>query len=242
MKKKQGSEKMKIYKAELETTEPLLFASKEVSEMYITVPYIHNYTLTYALGLAESSYIVKKEPSYQEDIKSDIYITPAVFYEYRWHTQSFNTTGEGYYLKMERNNVVDLQTLKKVAGKKIRAKNVPQIGIFKMIAAQSKARFYVLSEKEIDLPRYIRLGKLMSKCKVIYSEVRHEKRYGEFFVKTALNPIDIPKSYNIKTFSVVSMKPSPIIHSMRATGEYLELVDENENLPQMMKYFVFLKE
>jgi CRISPR-associated protein Csc1 len=143
---------------------------------------------------------------------------------------------------MERNNVVDLQTLKKVAGKKIRAKNVPQIGIFKMIAAQSKARFYVLSEKEIDLPRYIRLGKLMSKCKVIYSEVRHEKRYGEFFVKTALNPIDIPKSYNIKTFSVVSMKPSPIIHSMRATGEYLELVDENENLPQMMKYFVFLKE
>jgi len=233
---------MKIYKAELETTEPLLFASKEVSEMYITVPYIHNYALTYALGLAKLSYIVKKEPTYQEDIKSDIYVTPAVFYEYHWHTQSFNTIGEGYYLKMERNNVVDLQVLKEVAGNKIRPKNVPQIGVFKMIAAQSKARFYLFSKKEIDLPRYIRLGKLMSKCKVIYSEVKYKKGHGEFFVKTALNPVDIPSNYNIKTFSVVSMKPSPIIHSIRAIGEYFELIDEDENLPQMMKYFAFLKE
>ncbi|KUK14053.1 MAG: CRISPR-associated protein Csc1 [Thermotogota bacterium] len=233
-----------LYKCTLKTKEPLFFASKEVSRNFITVPYIGNYALAYATGVVEQSYQGSSSPRYREDLSGagDLYIFPARFIDFRWHTESFNCVGEGYFLQMGQNIVIDAQKyLEEVQGKtRPPVFNSPQMGTFKMIASESVAIFYVLARKKISLPRYIRLGKLMTKCRLECTPVSNfEVRKSEFFVEHPLNPADLSREYLIKSYSTISVKPVPLIEGVRMEGVYIAFGETC--LPLHVGYFLYMK-
>jgi len=220
---------MRIFKAELKLLEPLFFATKEISDMYITEPFIGNYALAYALGFATSEYIRAPQPKYIEDLQSvNTYCTPATFEKFKWITESFNSTGESRYLFMDKNMYIEYH------GENKRARNIPQIGRLKMIAPESIAVFYVLSETIPKLPPYIRLGKFNSKALVKYQEVRYYKKEGVFESTTAVNPADLPLDLDVISYQSIPVKPIPIITRLKANGGYIQT--EQAILPIGMGY------
>lgn len=237
---------MYIYVCRLVTLENLFYASKEVGKNYIMMPYIGNYALTFALGMAEQQYVGLDNPSYKEQIiRKDIYVYPAKFITCNWSMSSFNSTGEGYYLKMDRNVVIDDYRIRNST--KVPIHNSPQIGQFKLIGPESVAVFFIKSEDKLVLPRFIRLGKFMSKCELSYEIVDYKIKNGSFFQRYPLNPIDLSPDYTIQAFEVVSMKPVPLIENIKATGEYAEFelkTDESNQAEKICiatKTFYFLR-
>ncbi|KAF2957843.1 hypothetical protein AS159_05435 [Thermotoga sp. Ku-13t] len=238
---------MYLYGCVLTTHEELFFASKEVSSMFVTIPFIGNYALAYALGFAQQSYIGFDTPRYQKDLNGvKAYVFPAKFVEYNWTTTSFNSIGEGFFLSMKENVVVDATVLREYAdaGKGPRPRNSPQIGQFKMIAPESVAIFYVLAPEKIAFPKFIRLGKLMSKCELSVEMLEAEEREGEFVCQHPINPIDLSSSYDLLSYEVISMKPVPLIENVKMRGKYLEvrtLIEQNIKqtvfLPSQVCYF-----
>lgn len=248
---------MKLYFCSLTLEEPLFFASKEVSQMYVTAPYVGNYALTYALHLAPEEYRGKEQPQYEEDFQSlDAYVFPAKFLEYRWTTQSFNSPGEGFYLYMGKNIVVDSMMRKKLeeehrgplkVNERLPVFNSPQMGVLKMIAPESRAVFFVLSKKALRLPQFIRLGKFLTKCRVETLELSFEERTGPFSCSLPLNPVDLAREYVIRSYSVVSLKPVSLIEAVQAEGPCLRFeapidsVQGEMHLPSRVDYFLFKK-
>ncbi|MDI3495685.1 MAG: CRISPR-associated protein Csc1 [Pseudothermotoga sp.] len=232
------------YKCELKTEEPLFFASKEVSRTFITVPYTGNYALVYAMGIVESGYQASPLPRYREDLSSNNchYVFPAKFVNFKWHMESFNCVGEGYFLQMGQNIVIDAQKyLEEVQGRRFPVYNSPQMGTFKMIASESVAVFYIFAKtKEILIPRYIRVGKLMTKCHLECTPVNNfEIRKGEFFVEHPLNPADLSREYLVKSYSTVSIKPIPLIERVQMEGEYITF--DKTCLPLHVGYFLYME-
>ncbi|MBC7123186.1 type I-D CRISPR-associated protein Cas5/Csc1 [Thermotoga caldifontis] len=236
---------MYLYRCVLTTHEELFFASKEVSSMFVTVPFIGNYALAYALGFAQQSYVGFDTPRYQKDLSGvKAYVFPAKFVKYNWTTTSFNSIGEGFFLSMEENVVVDATVLREHAGKKPRPRNSPQLGQFKMVAPESVAIFYVLTPEKIAFPKFIRLGKLMSKCELSVELLEAKEREGEFVCQHPINPIDLPSSYDLLSYEVISMKPVPLIENVKMRGRYLEVrtitdqsIEQNVFLPSQVFYF-----
>jgi len=234
-----------LYKCILTTEEPLFFASKEVSRSFITVPYIGNYALAYAIGAVEQRYQGSSSPRYREDLSGNgnAYVFPAKFADFKWHTESFNCVGEGYFLQMGQNIVIDAQKyFEEVRGRRRPPVfNSPQMGMFKMIASESVAVFYILSKtRDLFIPRYIRVGKLMSKCRLECFPVSDFKiKTGDFFVEHPLNPADLSREYFIKGYSTVSMKPIPLIEAVRMNGRYIEF--DEIRLPLQVGYFLHME-
>jgi len=233
-----------LYRCRLITQEPLFFASKEVSRSFITVPYIGNYALAYALNIAQQRYESIKSPQYREDLSNqkDIYIFPAKFVDFKWHTESFNCVGEGYFLQMGKNIVIDAQRYLEEVRVRRRPPvfNSPQSGSFKMIASESVAIFYLVSKtNDFRFPRYIRIGKLMTKCLLECESVNKcVTKVGKFFVPHPLNPIDLSSEYFVKSYFTISMKPIPLIENVRMEGPYI-MFDEM-CLPVQVAYFLYL--
>lgn len=241
---------MKLYLGLLTTEEPLFFASKELSHMYVTAPYVGNYALTYALHFAPEEYRGLEKTRYREDFQSlDAYVFPAKFFEYKWTTQSFNSTGEGFYLLMGNNIVVDSMMYTKLVQEdgKLPVFNSPQIGLLKMISPESKAVFFVLSSKDLRFPRFIRLGKFLTKCRLEVSELQFQEGTGPFLCTFPLNPLDLARAYVIRSYKVVSIKPVSLIEALHTEGQYLYFkaqIGDTESqfcLPSLVGYFRFRK-
>ena len=245
---------MRLYLCSLITEEPLFFASKEISNMYVTAPYVGNYALAYALHLAPEEYLGLNEPRYMEDLRPlDTYVFPAKFIEYRWTAESFNSTGEGFYLYMRENIVIDGPMRSRLEQKhqkptekiKLPVFNSPQIGLLKMIAPESRAFFFVLSKKALCLPKFVRLGKFLTKCRIEATELQFQERTGPFFCKFPLNPVDLAKEYALRSYSVASLKPVSLIEAVQAEGRHLlfeaRISSSTERLclPGLVGYFLF---
>src|SRR5450759_2023243 len=72
----------------------LFYASREMGRLYETEKYLHNYGLTYALGLAKSPYAnLAQVPHYQEDLnglnEQGVYVTPAHPLRYTFASVSY---------------------------------------------------------------------------------------------------------------------------------------------------------
>jgi CRISPR-associated protein Csc1 len=102
------------YLAELWCTEPVFFASRELSDTYYTEGTIGNYALAYALGWARSPYRLRGQdtgrPRYTEDLTplhNDCYILPA--WPADGHTsfrfERFNALSDSYWYAMTNNRV-----------------------------------------------------------------------------------------------------------------------------------------
>lgn len=209
----------------LELHDYLFYASREMGRLYETERYLHNYGLTYALGLVKSPYTnLAQVPRYREDLgrlnEEGIYITPAHPLRHTFSFHTFKMANVNYYAftpQISSNQVV--------------------FGRAKELAPESVFEFFVLSEREISLPRWIRLGKWMAKARVdIKARSVAQMKQGHFRADGALNPLDLsllPENCNI-----IAMAPASLLTQTAYSGDYYELQIEKRTirLPAGMRF------
>ena len=188
----------------------LFYASREMGRLYETEKYLHNYGLTYALGLVKAPYAnLAQVPRYQEDLhvmnEQGVYVTPAHPLRATFSFSTFKMANVNYYNftpQVSSNQVV--------------------FGRAKELAPESTFEFFVLSESKHSLPHWIRLGKWMAKARVeITAEGYAQLKQGNYRADGALNPLDLsqlPENCNI-----VAMAPASLITNVHCTGSYYEL-------------------
>jgi CRISPR-associated protein Csc1 len=210
----------------------LYYASREMGRLYETEKYLHNYGLTYALGLTKAPFAnLTQVPRYREDLSNvnaqGVYITPAHPLQYSFAFHTFKMTNVNYYNftpQISSNQVV--------------------FGRAKELAPESTFEFFVLSADEIRLPRWIRLGKWMAKAHVeIKGQGKALRKQGDYHVDGALNPLDItlaPENCNI-----IAMAPASLITNVYGTGDFYEMTCDGDHgrprtvrLPAEMSYRV----
>jgi CRISPR-associated protein Csc1 len=207
----------------------LYYASREMGRLYETEKYLHNYGLTYALGLTKAPYTnLTQIPRYPEDLskvnEEGVYVTPAHPLHYSFAFSTFKMANVNYYNftpQISSNQVV--------------------FGRAKELAPESTFEFFVLSEHEVNLPRWIRLGKWMAKARVeVKASGRAQNKQGNYRVQGALNPLDfeqLPHNCNI-----IAMAPASLVTNVYCSGSYYEF-DYNDDghsetirLPANMHY------
>ncbi len=213
---------MVITKCTITLHEPLFFATREIGRLYETGRYLHNYALSYAFGWALSDYYIAEQvPQYAAELQllnmQQRYITPAEPLEIHTQLATFKYGEEQLHVEM-------LQA----------TRNTPSFGRAKELAPESRFECYVVSQDEVELPRWIRLGKWHSKAFVEVEEVEVKVNNGAFVCPVPLNPLDV-KSGMLRTFDVVSMPPASLVANARLEGNFYDLKN-GQGLPVEMKY------
>lgn len=225
-----------LYRCTLELHDSLYFATREIGRLYETEPVLHNYALCYALGLVDSDrhsttvpeehayryFCPEQVPKYEEHLtplnQQKIYVTPAKAVN---HTAMLNTwkyANNNYHVEMEKTQ-----------------KNIPSFGRAKEIAPESQFECFILAEQPLSLPKWIRLGKWMSKAEVrvqILPKVKQSQ--GEFVFPHLLNPLDVMFSHEILSYDTVNMPPVSLIRNVRIRGAYYE--SDGFRIPACMSY------
>lgn len=230
-----------IYRCQLELHDSLYFATREIGRLYETEPVIHNYALCYALGLVDSEiystnvpeehsyryFCPEQVPKYEEHLtplnQQGIYVTPAHSINHAAILNTWKYANNNYHVEMEKTQ-----------------KNIPSFGRAKEIAPESKFEFFVISQKQLNLPNWIRLGKWMSKAKVKTEEIpKFQQSTGDFVFPFQLNPLDVMFNYQVISYDVVNMPPVSLIQNVRIRqGEYYEVEHHSVKLkiPAKMQY------
>lgn len=168
---------MRVYEGLLTLWEHTFFASREIGILYETEPFVGNYALAYALGLARAPYRWSGGPRYQEDLAplnaAGIYVTPAMFdpARLRFALATFNAQAESYFSTFTNNAIVAPPTgwVARAEGtrwflvhpssgerRQVRANNFPQSGRLRMLGLGSVARFYLLLDDARDAEAVLR--------------------------------------------------------------------------------------
>lgn len=212
---------MVITRCQLTLHDHLFYATREMGRLYETGHFLHNYGLTYALGLIKTPYFHPDQvPKYQTQLRllnqSDIYVTPAKPIQYEFVFHIFKRANVAYYSYQPQTTV-----------------NKPIYGRAKEIAAGSSFEFFVISSNSVNLPHWIRLGKWMSKAEVqiIWQKEAKEKN-GAYMANHPVNPLDVPDTP--LAFDLISMPPVSLLNNVRFMGDYYEI--ENTRLPANMRY------
>ena len=199
---------MKLYHCELELHENLFFATREMGRLYECEQYLHNYALTYALGLANAPYFHAIQlPTYEEQLtplnERGIYVTPASPLEVAYELVTFKYANNSYHVEMLPAR-----------------RNTPSFGRAKEIAVGSRFKFAVLSYlEELQLPTWIRLGLWRSKAHLSVTE--HELSPAELnnaAISYALNPLDVPNLRGVGVYDLISMRPTSVLYNLHFTG------------------------
>jgi len=217
---------MRLYLCRLTFHENLFYATREMGRLYETGRYLHNYALTYALGLAVAPYFHRRQiPRYEKELtplnQRRIYVTPARGVDVRYELVTFKCADNAYHLEM--------------AAKR---RNIPSFGRAKEIAVGSRFEFAVVSQEPISLPRWVRMGLWRSKARL--------ERLGEGEVETLplservaslpLNPLDV--AGELRVYDLISMPPSSLVENARVQTEWLQAEVEERTmlLPAGMVY------
>lgn len=199
------------------------YATREMGRLYETEKYLHNYGLTFALGLARATYFnAGQAPTYAAHLTplnaKGIYVTPArpLSHDFLFHT--FKMAAVPYY------SITPQTTVNKVL-----------YGRAKELAPASAFEFFVISPQPPKLPRWVRLGKWMSKASVELA-LQHEVKLQTakpFISACVVNPLDL--AGRLLAFDLISMPPVSLVVNARIDGEYYEL-DDKTRIPAGMKY------
>lgn len=230
-----------IYCGTLELHDSLYYATREIGRLYETEPVLHNYALCYALGLvdsakyattvsAESSYryfCSEQVPMYEAHLtplsKQGIYVTPARASRHSAVLNTWKYADNRYHVEMQKTQ-----------------KNIPSFGRAKEIAPESQFEFFVISEKSLVFPHWIRLGKWMSKAEVVVRELPKPRRNSakEFTFPYPLNPLDVMQTNQVLSYDTINMPPVSLIRNVRMIGEYysFEGFSDSLRLPINMEY------
>ncbi|MBN1887858.1 MAG: type I-D CRISPR-associated protein Cas5/Csc1 [Thermoflexales bacterium] len=217
---------MIIYMGRLVLHESLYFATREVGRLYETGRYLHNYALTYALGLAVAPYFnAEQVPRYAEQLvplnERGIYVTPARGVKVSYALATFKYANNAYHVEMEKGS-----------------RNTPSFGRAKELAVGSEFEFAVLSEHEtLSLPGWIRLGLWRSKAAVTWNKAKAEQDHArQERASLPLNPLDT--SGDLMAFDLISMPPSSLVDHALMLTEWWTWQGEGETyrLPVELKY------
>lgn len=235
---------MHIYRCEFQLMEDLFFASREVNNFFQTEAVIGNYALAYALGLCHAGYHNEGEITYAQDLErlneTGIYVTPGTLTEEpRFTVVQFNALSDSYWFQMEQNAISVNRD--RIFNQRLRARptNFPQIGRLKLLSIGNKGIFYLTSRDVFRVPRYIRLGKFMSKAKIsAYKQNYREIHAQDVSYEYYLNPNDLPSDTQIGMFDLLNIRPTPLIRQVHLSGDFYELVDDNKTLlPARMRFY-----
>ncbi|MGA7932494.1 MAG: type I-D CRISPR-associated protein Cas5/Csc1 [Kovacikia sp.] len=226
-----------IYRCTLQLHDSLYYATREIGRLYETEPVLHNYGLCYALGLVDSDrhatrvseehsyryFCPEQIPKYEEHLtpltQQGIYVTPAHSLGHSTVLNTWKYANNNYHVEIEKTQ-----------------KNIPSFGRAKEIAPESEFEFFIISEKTLTLPRWIRLGKWMSKAEVMVRELPKAKRSeGEFIFPYLLNPLDVMFSHQVLSYDTVNMPPVSLIRNVTIHGQFYEL-EAGLKLPAQMQY------
>lgn len=236
-----------IYCCKIELHDNLYHATREIGRLYETEPVIHNYALCYALGLIDSEiyattvpeehsyryFCPEQVPKYEEHLtplnQQGIYVTPAHSIH---HTSVLNTwkyANNNYHVEMQKTQ-----------------KNIPSFGRAKEIAPESQFEFFIISQNDIQLkgklPKWIRLGKWMSKAEVDIQQVaKLESKTGDFTFPYPLNPLDVMFTHQVVSYDVVNMPPVSLIQNVTVReGQFFQFenpfTSQKLKLPAKMEY------
>lgn len=216
---------MYLYLARLTLHENLFYATREIGRLYETGRYLHNYALTYALGLAGAPYFNEQQaPRYAEQLgplnERGIYVTPGRGLHLSYALSTFKYGDNAYHVEMEKG-----------------ARNTPSFGRAKELAVGSVFQFAVLAPGDLRLPSWVRLGLWRSKAEVVWR--RAETRAYPADVAEAslpLNPLDLPVAFH--SFDLISMPPSSLLDHVTLRGDWLlaEIEGEVWRVPAGMAY------
>jgi CRISPR-associated protein Csc1 len=208
---------LKAYRVEIETEGIIRGAAREIGRLVETGSYISNTSLYYALGISKSQYAeTRGEPDYINQTADDksIYIAPARPINETKYTNLLTTVSGNKYAEQNLsaqdpdNEVADM--------------NFPKKGTEKVVTSENKFETFILSEEELDLPRYFRLGKKRGKCSLTVEEVEVEEREGEFTTSHPIGAYDteLNPQGNLLTRKI---RPAPLILQALYEGPYYEL-------------------
>ena len=212
-----------IYRCEIELHDSLYYATREIGRLYETEAILHNYSLCYALGLIKSDtyrYFCKEQiPQYEEHLtqlnEQQIYVTPARSLRHAPVLNTWKYANNNYHVEMTKTQ-----------------KNIPSFGRAKEIAPESIFEFFVISQNALKLPKWIRLGKWMSKTEVKMEQTQVNTKTGNFTCTYPLNPLDVMFTNQVISYDVINMPPVSLIRNVILNGEYYEGL----NLPVNMAY------
>jgi CRISPR-associated protein Csc1 len=212
-----------IYRCEIELHDSLYYATREIGRLYETEAILHNYSLCYALGLIKSDtycYFCKEQiPQYEEHLtqlnEQQIYVTPARSVRHASILSTWKYANNNYHVEMTKTQ-----------------KNIPSFGRAKEIAPESIFECFVISQNSLKLPKWIRLGKWMSKAEVKTEPIQVKTKTGNFICTYPLNPLDVMFTNQVISYDVINMPPVSLIRNVTLNGEYYEEL----NLPVNMAY------
>lgn len=228
-----------LYRCRLELHDNLYYATREIGRLYETEPILHNYALCYALGLVDSKkfstvlseekayryFCAEQVPMYEAHLTSlnqqGIYITPARAVRHTTVLNTWKYANNNYHVEMEKTK-----------------KNIPSFGRTKEIAPESQFEFFAFSNSPLELPRWVRLGKWMSKAQVTVQPLSKYKQHSaaEFTFPYPLNPLDVMFSNQVVSYDTVNMPPVSLIRNVRMKGEYYSFPTLSLKLPVQMRY------
>lgn len=246
-----------IYRCHLTLMEPTFFSSREVSNFYQTEPLIGNFALAYALGFCQSPYFNDGTIHYKEHLgtlnEDGVYVTPASIQgDPQFTVGQFNAQPDAYWFAMGAGSLVTRPDGGRVAGQgktwwvydsegkrsKAAAANRPQFGRIRYLSIGNEAMCYVISEPEVRIPRYIRLGKFMSKARVQVETMKYREVEGtRVAVPFLLNPADLPPEINLHVYDLINVPPTPLVRNALLSGRFYR-VDRQTHLPVGMRFTV----
>ncbi|MGL5080694.1 MAG: type I-D CRISPR-associated protein Cas5/Csc1 [Microcoleaceae cyanobacterium] len=228
-----------IYRCILELHDSLYFATREIGRLYETEPILHNYALSYVLGLVDNPrfnttvadeysyryFCAEQIPRYKEHLtplnQQKIYVTPAQALNHATVLNTWKYANNNYHVEMEKM-----------------AQNIPSFGRTKEIAPESQFEFFVISERELKLPRWVRIGKWASKAKLDFQPVKFKRNSETMFDCThPLNPLDVMFTNQVLSYDTINMPPVSLIRNVKMRGE--SYMVENSNglkIPVQMQY------
>lgn len=186
---------MEIYRGDIELLDYVFYATVERGKVYETGSFIHNYALTYALGLVHGeTYVYARqvqEPHYLEELtplNGRIYLTPGEAVRVSHRLVQWNTLREAYAFPGKPPSL-----------------GYPDWGFARMLRPGSRFRFYVLvspSTASLDAPALadllagksvrVRLGKFPAKARLRLERASQVSQHdGPFLSEVLLNWRDL---------------------------------------------------
>lgn len=247
-----------IYRCTLELMELTFFSSREVGGFYQTEPLIGNYALAYALGLCSAPYHTSGGPRYAIDLgplnARGIYVTPGtILGTPRFSIGEFNAQPDAYWYAMGNNLLVTrpdgtwaegrlgswyIVERPGETGRKLPVENRPQHGRIRYLAIGNRAVCYVISAEPLTIPRYIRLGKFMSKARVQSEHVAATVvERANVTVDHLLNLADLPPELTLHLWDTIQIPPAPLARNLRCSGQFYQ-IEHGPHLPVGMRFGV----
>jgi CRISPR-associated protein Csc1 len=186
---------MQIYRGTLELLDYVFYATVERGKVYETGSFIHNYALTYALGLVRGKTYtyaqLKQSPHYLAELtplNGRVYLTPGTPRYFAHRLVQWNTIPEGYAFPG-----------------KVPSIGYPDWGFARILRPGCVFTFYVMVHDNVSLPdapalrdllvrrtAYLRLGKFLGKARLrLEMASKVMGRTGAFRADTFLNWRDL---------------------------------------------------